>query len=666
MDVIPKAAPPPPASTTLSTYRQCWVLPQGNLTNTQTHAGSQLATSLKFIKGAFQAAVEFSSSDPDSIFKTRRNLFLGVLHVIDPETLSLIIANEPDFLEVVAASGIPPPLAPAAVPGPSKGKEREAPPASLAPTPKALPLKAKSASAAKPKPKTFATAAKAAPASAAVNPPKFNPSPKVASPMRAKRSGISSVAFKPATPIAPDAQASGYTTIQHVNCLLAPFHFQLKGLVWSPFGNPIATPNSPQFVKKSKEVLPGIFLDMFKVAFTPLSFDDCSNMVIYNLPLGPADNWTDPLAMASLLMAQNDITEPIPTESARWLANPAHHKGATASLRLSLPPQLRAAILKSGTLFLEGRPHPVRPSTAPKTLPNQCHKLPPSVGSVPPAILPPITRPLPPTRLTSAPSAKALTPRGPADPLPNQLSSPPTHTPHPPPIATHHITSEPTYIALDGHPFFCPLLCDSCTRPGFRYIIDNTCPSARCTTFATTPVATPTDIIAQRRCQLDSVANISFNNVQHLSESDLFKRLYPVHHASQEILPELAALARVNHKDALPMDPDNAAAWLAFQRSIRRLNYDINIQHQPRPVPVHSEGVTPNIVALTAAMSAYLLSEYHPRSEDISESAIASILEIFHYAIPHSKILDELIDNQDFMSLLAAQAPNSFPPPTPL
>ncbi|KDQ15174.1 hypothetical protein BOTBODRAFT_174023 [Botryobasidium botryosum FD-172 SS1] len=161
MDVIPEATPPPPASTTSSTHRQRWVLPQGDLTATQTRAGSQLATSLKFIKGAFQAAVEFSSSDPDSIFKTRRNLFLGVLHVIDPETLSLIIANEPNFIEVVAASGIPPPLAPAAVPGPSKGKEP-------------LPPKAKPASAAKAKPKTFAAAAKAAPASAVVNPPRFN------------------------------------------------------------------------------------------------------------------------------------------------------------------------------------------------------------------------------------------------------------------------------------------------------------------------------------------------------------------------------------------------------------------------------------------------------------------------------------------------------------
>ncbi|KDQ14387.1 hypothetical protein BOTBODRAFT_174865 [Botryobasidium botryosum FD-172 SS1] len=172
-----------------------------------------------------------------------------------------------------------------------------------------------------------------------------------------------------------------------------------------------------------------------------------------------------------------------------------------------------------------------------------------------------------------------------ADPLPNQLLSPPVHTPRAPPIATHHITGETTYVALDGHPFFCPISCDSCTRPGFRYIVDENCLCARCTAFATAPIATPTDIIAQRCCRLGPIDNLSYNNLQHLSEGDLFERLYPIHHASQENLPELAALARVNHEDALPTDPDNAAAWLAFRRSIRRLNYDIDVQHQQRPTP---------------------------------------------------------------------------------
>ncbi|KDQ10565.1 hypothetical protein BOTBODRAFT_178050, partial [Botryobasidium botryosum FD-172 SS1] len=263
-----------------------------------------------------------------------------------------------------------------------------------------------------------------------------------------------------------------------------------------------------------------------------------------------------------------------------------------------------------------------------------------------------------------------------ADPLPNQLSSPPVHAPRAPPIATHHITGETTYIALDGHPFFCPIHCDSCTRPGFWYIVDENCPCACCTTFATAPVATPTDIIAQRRRRLGPIDNLSYNDLQHLSEGDLFERLYPIHHASQENLPELAALARVNYEDALPMDPDNAASWLAFRRSIRRLNYDIDVQHQLSPpswrdiktdienaLSVHSEGATPNIVALTAAASAYMIAEYHPRSEDIPDEAVDSILEIFHYSITRSRILDELIDDPDFMSLLAARAPQLLPAP---
>ncbi|KDQ12162.1 hypothetical protein BOTBODRAFT_176690 [Botryobasidium botryosum FD-172 SS1] len=259
-----------------------------------------------------------------------------------------------------------------------------------------------------------------------------------------------------------------------------------------------------------------------------------------------------------------------------------------------------------------------------------------------------------------------------ADPLPNQLSSPPVHTPRAPPIATHHITGEITYIVLDGHPFFCPISCDSCTRPGLRYIVDKNCPCARCTTFATAPVATPTDIIAQCHCRLSNIDNISLTDLQHLSEGDLFERLYPIHHTSQENLPELAALAHINHEDALPTDPDNVASWLAFHHSIRRLNYDIDVQHQQRPAPgggyghfdhLHSEGATPNIVALTAAASAYMIAEYHPRSDDIPEAAVDSILEIFHYSITRSRILDKLIDDPDFMSLLAARAPQLLPAP---
>ncbi|KDQ08297.1 hypothetical protein BOTBODRAFT_179930 [Botryobasidium botryosum FD-172 SS1] len=111
---------------------------------------------------------------------------------------------------------------------------------------------------------------------------------------------------------------------------------------------------------------------MFKVPFSHLTFNLSSLVVVYNLPLGSPGNWTDPSTMALALMTQNNITEPLPASPGRWLANPERHKGATASLRLSLSPQAKAAILKSGSLFFEGRPHPVRTFTAAKTKPNQC------------------------------------------------------------------------------------------------------------------------------------------------------------------------------------------------------------------------------------------------------------------------------------------------------
>ncbi|KDQ06127.1 hypothetical protein BOTBODRAFT_181873 [Botryobasidium botryosum FD-172 SS1] len=195
-------------------------------------------------------------------------------------------------------------------------------------------------------------------------------------------------------------------------------------------------------------------------------------------------------------------------------------------------------------------------------------------------------------------------------------------------------------------------------------------PSPRTTSLPATPVPAPVSGTSLTTPALD---NLSYNDIQHLSEGDLFERLYPSHHASQENLPELAALARVNHEDAAAAnDPENATAWLSFRRSIRRLNYDIDVQHQPHPVPGggyghfnhrSSFGATPNIVALTAATAAFLTQEYHPRSEDIPEDAIDSIVEIFNFAIPRLKILDQLIDDPDFMSLLAARAPQLLPTP---
>ncbi|KDQ07274.1 hypothetical protein BOTBODRAFT_180874 [Botryobasidium botryosum FD-172 SS1] len=168
--------------------------------------------------------------------------------------------------------------------------------------------------------------------------------------------------------------ASGIAVVEHINRLLAPSHFQLKGCAWSPFGNFIATPHLSEDVAKLPEVLPRILLDMFKVEFRHLTFDNSSFVVVYNLPLGPPGNWADPSTIALALMAQNNILEPLPASPGRWLANPDRHKGTTASLRLSLSPLMKAAILRSGTLFFDGRPHPVRAFTAAKTKPNQCRQ----------------------------------------------------------------------------------------------------------------------------------------------------------------------------------------------------------------------------------------------------------------------------------------------------
>ncbi|KDQ16189.1 hypothetical protein BOTBODRAFT_173105 [Botryobasidium botryosum FD-172 SS1] len=169
------------------------------------------------------------------------------------------------------------------------------------------------------------------------------------------------------------SQASGLAVIKHINRVLAPSHCQLKGCAWSPFGNFIATPHSSEDVDRLPGILSRILQDMFKVPVLHLTFDLSLLVVVYNLPLGSPGEWTNPTAMALALMAQNNYTEPLPASPGRWLANPNRHKGATASLRLSLSPQAKAAILKSRSLFFEGRPHPVCAFTATKTKPNQCH-----------------------------------------------------------------------------------------------------------------------------------------------------------------------------------------------------------------------------------------------------------------------------------------------------
>ncbi|KDQ09392.1 hypothetical protein BOTBODRAFT_179095 [Botryobasidium botryosum FD-172 SS1] len=234
-----------------------------------------------------------------------------------------------------------------------------------------------------------------------------------------------SAAFKPLSPIALEAQASGLAVIKHINRVLAPSHFQLKGCTCSPFGNFIATPHSPEDVDRLPGILPRILQDMFKVPFLHLTFDLSSLVVIYNLPLGPPGNWADPTAMALVLMAQNNYTELLPASPGCWLANPNCHKGATTSLRLSLSPQAKAAILKLGRSSLRDAPTlfaPLRlrkPNLTSVTLAGD------SViqrrGAVgPPQSAAPAARITPPTtilqlrpmRPTTASSAKVLTPPG--------------------------------------------------------------------------------------------------------------------------------------------------------------------------------------------------------------------------------------------------------------
>ncbi|KDQ11878.1 hypothetical protein BOTBODRAFT_176878 [Botryobasidium botryosum FD-172 SS1] len=289
-----------------------------------------------------------------------RSLINAFFSAIPMDLLAEAITTNATLMDIITPHQAPPPPppTPAQATG-GKGKKRGTAPAPSRGAPSAPPAPSTTPkpSAAKPKKPTFAEAAKStATATTGVNPPKFNPSPKIASPMRSKVKAPLSAAFKPLSPIAPEAQASGLAVIEHINRMLAPSHFQLKGCAWSPLGNFIATPHSPEDVDRLPRVLPRILQDMFKVPFSHLTFDLSSLVVVYNLPLGPSGNWTDPTAMALTLMAQNNYLEPLPASPGCWLANPDRHKGATASLRLSLSPQAKAAILKSGSLFFEGTP----------------------------------------------------------------------------------------------------------------------------------------------------------------------------------------------------------------------------------------------------------------------------------------------------------------------
>ncbi|KDQ06016.1 hypothetical protein BOTBODRAFT_181992 [Botryobasidium botryosum FD-172 SS1] len=308
-----------------------------------------------------------------------RSLINAFFSAIPMDLLAEAIATNVTLMEIVTPHKAPLPTPTAHAPvASSKGKQRVA-------TPPAPSTTAKT-SAPKPKKPTFAEAAKAAsPSSTGTNPPKFNPSPKVASPMRSKTKTPLSVAFKPLSPIAPEAQTSG--------------------VAWSPFSNFIATPHSVEDIAKLPEILPRILQDMYKVQFQHLTFDNSSLVVVYNLPLGPSDNWTDPSAMALALMAQNDISEPLPASPGCWLANPDRHKGSSASLRLSLSPQAKAAILK---------PNPTNAAIAGDLATQRRGATRPTQSAAPAArITPPTTtHQSPPTRPTSVSSAKAHTPLG--------------------------------------------------------------------------------------------------------------------------------------------------------------------------------------------------------------------------------------------------------------
>ncbi|KDQ05518.1 hypothetical protein BOTBODRAFT_182496, partial [Botryobasidium botryosum FD-172 SS1] len=203
-----------------------------------------------------------------------RSLINAFFSAIPMDLLAEAIATNATLMDIITPHQAPPPPppAPAQVTG-GKGKKRRTAPA----PPRGAPSKP-----------TFAEAAKsAATAATGVNPPKFNPSPKIALPMRSKVKTPLSAAFKPLSPIALEAQASGLAVIEHINRVLASSHFQLKGCAWSPFGNFIATPHSPEDVDRLPGILPRILQDMFKVPFLHLTFDLSSLVVIYNLPLGP-------------------------------------------------------------------------------------------------------------------------------------------------------------------------------------------------------------------------------------------------------------------------------------------------------------------------------------------------------------------------------------------
>ncbi|KDQ11473.1 hypothetical protein BOTBODRAFT_177309 [Botryobasidium botryosum FD-172 SS1] len=107
-----------------------------------------------------------------------------------------------------------------------------------------------------------------------------------------------------------------------------------------------------------------------------------------------------------------------------------------------------------------------------------------------------------------------------------------------------------------------------------------------------------------------------------------------------------------------PPNPDMDTGDMSTSLPPSSANIQANIDNT---LSVHQDADNTNIVALMVAASAFLLREFHPRSTNIPEDTINSILEIFHYTIPHTQIVDIMLHGPDFMALLASRAPQLLP-----
>ncbi|KDQ17364.1 hypothetical protein BOTBODRAFT_172406 [Botryobasidium botryosum FD-172 SS1] len=240
----------------------------------------------------------------------------------------------------------------------------------------------------------------------------------------------------------------------------------------------------------------------------------------------------------------------------------------------------------------------------------------------------------------------------------------------------HHITGQATYASLDGVPFFCPIPCDPCSCPGFHRIPDPDCPCHHCTSLShnTTPINV-VDQIIQHHCHLFNATNLRQDNLQNYSNYNLLDHAQLHPHPSQENLPELTFLARQRAHHAIESnDQDTAHSWGRYRRTIHHLSNDIDGQHRSPSQPRHGYRgyVNHSSSFVDRHLGQHQQHSFHPRSTDIPGEAVNSILEIFHYSIPRTQIVDIMLDNPDFMALLTTHTkssrlsvPNTFLLPTP-